>query len=478
MTNNIFSVLAEITLQSSLLIAVVMLLRSVFGAKLDKRLRYYLWLPVLLRLALPFSVQSRLSFMNIFSAATPAPAQTGAVELGEAADAVMIYAQDASPAAAAEPFSWRRFLLVLWLAGVIIAAGLVIWSNIRFSRRLAKGRRAVDIDALPSLCQRVGVRRMPKVYTSDSCTSPCAVGLFRPVIYLPEWVAAFPEEHSYILMHELTHIRRGDNILAALFSLCCAVYWFNPLVWGMGYFALTDRELACDAGVTKGMDTEEKTAYGMALISALQRQSAGRRHAFASGFATRKKEMFDRIRSIRSGSPAARSAALCVCAVMTVALAMFGTSAKAAEAAPQDSSVQNSTVQESAAQNDTSSAVYVTFVAIEGQSTRTKGTVKLYDSDATEQLLNSLSPDDGWTECTLDTSSFDGDEYLYIAIPRDGNWSQGVTCQILRDEHSGYVYTGVSLSGDPALPWMRMSDEDYRSLNQVLEEINYSVDEQ
>jgi beta-lactamase regulating signal transducer with metallopeptidase domain len=39
------------------------------------------------------------------------------------------------------------------------------------------------------------------------------------------------EARQAALVHELTHIKRGDRRTQAIAQLACAIYWFNPLVW-------------------------------------------------------------------------------------------------------------------------------------------------------------------------------------------------------------------------------------------------------
>lgn len=465
MTSNIISALAEITLQSSLLIAAALLLRSIFGAKTDKRLRYYIWLPVLLRLVLPFSVRSSVSVMNLFT-----PAAENAVLNTPTAGAEALLTASASQSlsqTAAQPFTWRSVILGVWLLGAAVIALITLCGNIRFAARLKKGREEENIEIMAALCEKMGIRKMPRVYASDMCESPCAVGVLRPVIYLPAWADSSPGQLDYILMHELTHIKRTDNALAMLFSLCCAVYWFNPLVWIMAYSARADREFACDAWVTRGMNTAEKTSYGMALVSALQQQSACRRRAYAAGFADGKKEMLERIKSIKSGRPAAKYAAVCVCTAMAAALLTFGTSANAAESLPKE--VLDSEAPRSA---------YVSSHSFESSTSIMFGTFKLSDSKSLECLNKSLTPDEGWTECSVEKSiseAGEGSEHFYITIPEEGNWSKGGTYEVLKGDSCGYVY---SRSFYPEIPYdvpkrscMRMSDEAYSSFTEMLEEL-------
>jgi beta-lactamase regulating signal transducer with metallopeptidase domain len=62
--------------------------------------------------------------------------------------------------------------------------------------------------------------------------SPHVAGFFTSVVMMPpsalSWTA---EARQAALVHELTHIKRGDRRTQAIAQLACAIYWFNPLVW-------------------------------------------------------------------------------------------------------------------------------------------------------------------------------------------------------------------------------------------------------
>lgn len=385
--------LAEMLVQSSLLITVVLALRAVFGQRLDRRLRYYLWLPVMPRLLLPVSIGSRLSVMNLFKSVSRTGTErpfmpTGTAMLTDPSNAVC---QTAALSTSAQTFAasltLENVLLCVWLMGITIVALIAVSVNIRFYGSLKKDRKEADIEILPDLCERLGLKRVPAVYISDATESPCAVGLFRPVIYLPSWAVSDQERLRYILLHELTHIKYRDNMLSLLTLACCAVYWFDPLVWIMMYSARRDRELACDAWVTGGMGTIEKTAYGMALVSAVETQLGFERLVCAPAFASRRKEMVDRIVSIKNGKLVTKRAAVIVCAVMLLALVTAGTSAKAAS----PGSAENN-----AAVSDDGSLAPVDTALL--YSTPVSDVTNLYavldnlDRDTAERLSESLAP--------------------------------------------------------------------------------------
>ena len=379
-SNFVISRLSEIFVQSSLLIAVVLALRAVFGRRLDRRLRYYLWLPVILRLLLPFSVGSKLSVMNLLAPA----ARTGAAEAF-----VMSGAAVPANTAASAPFPWQAVVTGVWTAGVTAVALITLRVNAGFYRELKKDRREADIDMISGLCARMGIYRVPKVYISDNAESPCAVGVLRPAIYLPRWAVSDKERLRYILMHELTHIKYRDNPLSLLISACCAVYWFHPLVWIMASSAIRDRELACDARVTGGMAAGEKTAYGMALVSSVQLHTGRSHRVLAPAFAAREHEMVERIESIKRQDPASKCIAALACAVMLVALVTAGTSAKTAA----QSSAGNSA--------DASDEIRIAHVdTLLPDSTLVNGISDLsavldrLDRDAAERVCDSLAPGD------------------------------------------------------------------------------------
>lgn len=54
-----------------------------------------------------------------------------------------------------------------------------------------------------------------------------------------------------VIAHELCHVRRHDNLAAALHMLVEAVFWFHPLVWWIGARLVDERERACDEEVVR-----------------------------------------------------------------------------------------------------------------------------------------------------------------------------------------------------------------------------------
>ena len=274
--------MAEWILTSSLLIVIVLAVRALFRGRMGLRLRYALWLLVLLRLLVPGTVfQTGLSVLNYVplpqtAAAQAQPSQSGGSPSAPEAEPMPVRpegeaeprpsgpaaAPDSAPAGAAD---WRGVLTAVWLGGAGVLAAALLACNLRFYLRLRRMWRAHPIPGIA----------VP-VYVARGLPSPCLYGFPRPAVYLTPAAAGEPELLGHVLRHELTHRRHGDHIWAVLRAAALALHWYNPLVWLAAVLSRRDGELACDEGALQGADDRERAAYGRTLIRLVTaRPSAG-----------------------------------------------------------------------------------------------------------------------------------------------------------------------------------------------------------
>ncbi|HLK68367.1 MAG TPA: M56 family metallopeptidase [Bryobacteraceae bacterium] len=94
--------------------------------------------------------------------------------------------------------------------------------------------------------------------------APLVSGLLRPRISLPSGIDRLLSkgELDAVLIHELTHAKRRDNLIRLVHEIGLCVLWFHPLVWITGARLSLYRELSCDESVIRG-------ARGHELVSAL-----------------------------------------------------------------------------------------------------------------------------------------------------------------------------------------------------------------
>lgn len=89
------------------------------------------------------------------------------------------------------------------------------------------------------------------VLHSSANIEPGVFGICKPVLILPADLAIHlsAPEREMIFAHEVCHIRRRDNLTAAIHALVHALFWFHPLVWLIRIRLMEEREHACDEAV-------------------------------------------------------------------------------------------------------------------------------------------------------------------------------------------------------------------------------------
>jgi len=90
------------------------------------------------------------------------------------------------------------------------------------------------------------------------------------VLLLPSGIAdrLTDRQVDLILAHEVSHVRRYDNLTATLHMLVQAVFWFHPLVWWLGARLVDERERACDEDVLRSGG--EPQVYAESILKTCQ----------------------------------------------------------------------------------------------------------------------------------------------------------------------------------------------------------------
>lgn len=243
-------------LWQSTLVAAIAGLLTLALRKNHARARYWLWMAASVKFLIPFSwliaIGSRLSWSH------PTAANDGLyVVIDEVSQPFTRNALAVAPVAS--PIASLLHVLPALLAGVWFcgfAAVLLVWC-VRWRRISATLRSAVplhegrEVEALRRLEQASGVRTRIQLLLSRAMLEPGIFGMTRPVLVWPEGISERLENPHLeaILAHELWHVRRRDNLAAALHMLVEAVFWFHPLVWWLGARLIDERERACDEDV-------------------------------------------------------------------------------------------------------------------------------------------------------------------------------------------------------------------------------------
>ncbi len=173
---------------------------------------------------------------------------------------------------------WKRLLLAIHVLGTI---SVLAWVAVQFGsvRRIIARSRSVVCGPIADSVRRVSdllaLKRAPNVLLSPDVGAPLAAGIFRPTVVLPEFAERLsPRELDTVLVHELTHLRRGDAWIAWAQVLLCAVWWFHPVIWLTNRALRRVREDCCDDVILlSGVATESE--YCDTLLRVARDSSAG-----------------------------------------------------------------------------------------------------------------------------------------------------------------------------------------------------------
>ncbi len=244
----LFTGFLSVSISGSLIICLTVLLRLIFQ-KAPKSFICVLWALAILRLLLPFQIESPFSFRPdtpVFTVRdTGLASDWQPVTNTEIPDFIpQISAGDAQTVAV----DWLTIAGVCW---AVVAVAFLLHTVISYLRLK---HRVTD-----------AVRLKKGIYQTDKLNTAILLGFFKPKIYLP--VGMEMAEQELVIAHERAHLKRGDNWLKIFGCLCLCIHWFNPLMWIAYVLLCRDIETACDEQVVRELSTEDRKLYSSALLS-------------------------------------------------------------------------------------------------------------------------------------------------------------------------------------------------------------------
>jgi bla regulator protein blaR1 len=229
------------------------------------RLRHGLWLVASAKFLVPFAMLAAAGGLFEWQQAPAAirsvVASSGVRDFNAPFDAMWVD-PTTMVTAAAQPQWMAPMVFSVWACGftAIVLRRVRHWRQIR-----AAVRASTPVAAATPVPAGIEIR------TAHTVLEPGVVGLRRPVILLPAGIDSYltADQLAAVLAHEICHVRRRDNLTAAMHMLVEAVFWFHPLVWWIGARLIAEREQACDEYVVA--ETAEPVAYAEGIVTVCRR---------------------------------------------------------------------------------------------------------------------------------------------------------------------------------------------------------------
>ena len=276
MIADLFIKILNLSIGAVPIMAALLILRLLFKKAVPRKVFYIAWALVFLRLMVPFSFESDLSFFNHVPKAEVVEENIGTSVVfveneNERVEFPVFINPDrenpnvdwvhhsaitgevvTGPDITTVPMDKNMILGTIWIFG---AAGLFLFGIIGYFAVLKKTK----FESVPYT---------KNIRLSDFFKTPVVCGLFRPKIILPMNFDLDDEmKVKSVIAHECTHIRRRDNLWRLLASFTLYIHWFNPLVWLCYDGFIRDMEVSCDEEVLGKSEKDIRGEYAESLVS-------------------------------------------------------------------------------------------------------------------------------------------------------------------------------------------------------------------
>lgn len=287
----IFWNILQVSMTTAVVLLPVLLLCAVLRRRYPARVLCVLWVIFAVRLLIPVQntfpdapvqVTPRTTLVEVRTAAPPednqkqseAPAEP-AGQRGQPVARRWIPAGAVAATEREKTIAFDAIFAAVWMAGAVVSfmgTAVSYWRFIRRIRHTAHEVREPEwIRQYEIECGRLGLRRHIPLCQTSEADGPMLVGLFHPMLLLPE-AGISRTEIPFILRHELTHAKHRDVLCKMVFCLARCVHWFNPVVYLLARQGAQDLEIACDQAVVRGLDADARRRYGQCILNDVARR--------------------------------------------------------------------------------------------------------------------------------------------------------------------------------------------------------------
>lgn len=216
-------------------------------------------------------------------------------------------------------------IIAAWLAGVMFFLSRYLRGRLRLHGivRAARAPNASLRACCRTIASELGLKRSPRLLVTEELDSPAMIGLLRPVILVPSWMAVEGDgaKLDWSLRHELTHCKWLDPAALLVRDLAAILFYFHPAAWWAAKRQTEAMELACDRALIKN-DSDARN-YAEQLYQILRSIRHSRQVAVAGGLFATRTQVGKRIAALLDGRivSARRLTPLSVAGLLVVAIA-------------------------------------------------------------------------------------------------------------------------------------------------------------
>lgn len=297
---NAIKIILEASIYSSIMIFIVLSIKSLFSGKLNIKIMSFLWIAVLVRLMLPATLESPVHiadinpFSRVITSTSSADEATNTKILENESTENIIpinmslsETENTAPAIGKPKVSIYQKIKNLALKSDIWAIVFYIWASgaiFVFAKKsytiLSFKKKLLATEKLNSKLTRklkntkkiINIKTDVKIAESRYADIPLVYGLVSPTILLPIGFAQSINDNklALIILHELCHVKRRDILANYFWLIAKTLHWFNPLVHIAYKSHMESIEEACDEMVLRYQCNKNKLEYTQSLLDVIR----------------------------------------------------------------------------------------------------------------------------------------------------------------------------------------------------------------
>lgn len=233
-----------------LIMSIVGILMLIFDRKqpsIKASTKYYLWSLLIILFAIPITRLAPFSLYTFNTATT--------LENSVAQKSVMSIDAFTPVQQLTTDHSLWIILLIIWAMILLIFSVKTLISWLKWHRYINRcGMKFTPLELRTlvgenDLCDFETLKI--KVVKVPICYTPSIVGVFNPVIIIPDSIKYSSEELRLVLLHEYYHLYRKDHLIRFILNSVTRLFWFVPFIYVFRKEAIRYCELSCDDYVLK-----------------------------------------------------------------------------------------------------------------------------------------------------------------------------------------------------------------------------------
>lgn len=327
--------LSEISIESSIIVLLILTLKLIVGNKISGRWQYRLWFILLLSLLMPYASMST-------SITLPVPDvdvkpveyvvyNNSTTHNRDKSDDIIVLNQSYSQSSKIKIENGFNLFWFIWIMGLIIISVYTLIINITFAIKVKLHSTRIHHSPLNDLINfyatDLWLTKTPKLIRTNCITQPALYGIINPKLLIPtdfEKKLSI-DELRMVILHEFYHVKRMDLFVNWIASILQLIHWFNPILWYGFSIMRQDREIACDEAVLSYLKGDQKKEYGGLLLKLISKEKYNYRHANIANIHSNKPKIKRRIIMISKFNKQSKKARLLILSII-IALSFVVTS--------------------------------------------------------------------------------------------------------------------------------------------------------